>query len=58
MSKRINSTTVSLTKDELERLDGLYRISFGSYANPDKTQQKIAKALKRIKHQQEAERNK
>lgn len=52
---RINSTTVSLTERELEKLVGLYRISFGSYANPDKTQIKLDKALGRIKAQQEQE---
>lgn len=53
MSKaRKNSTTVSLTKDELEKLDSLYRLAWGSY-NPDKTQQKLAKALARIDEQVE-----
>lgn len=48
---RKNSTTISLTKDELEKLDGLYRLAWGSY-NPDKTQRKLAKALERIDNQQ------
>ena len=49
---RKNSTTVSLTESELEKLDSLYRLAWGSY-NPDRTQVKLAKALKRIKYQQE-----
>lgn len=53
---RVNSTTVSLTEQELERLNDLYRISFGSYYNPDRTQVKLGKALDRIKTQQEAAR--
>ncbi len=48
-----NSTTVSLTQDELEKLKDLYQISFGSYYNPDKTQKKLDKALGRIASQQE-----
>lgn len=52
MSKaRKNSTTVSLTEDELEKLDSLYRLAWGTY-NPDRTQQKLGKALQRIKDQQ------
>jgi hypothetical protein len=50
---RVNSTTVSLTEAELEKLDALYRVAWGS-GIPDKTQRKLAKALKRIKNQQEA----
>ena len=48
MSKaRKGSTVVSLTKDELEKLDALYRVAWGSNYNPDKTQLKLAKALER-----------
>jgi hypothetical protein len=54
---RVNSTTVSLTEDELEKLDALYRVAWGSSYNPDRTQRKIAKALDRIKTQQEAYAN-
>lgn len=54
MSKaRKNSTTVSLTEEELEKLDSLYRVAWGSNYNPDRTQKKLAKALDRIKTQQE-----
>lgn len=54
MSKgRKNSTTVSLTEDELDKLDALYRVAWGSY-NPDRTQKKLAKALDRIKTQQQS----
>lgn len=54
MSKaRKNSTTVSLTEDELEKLGALYRVAWGTY-NPDRTQKKLEKALDRIKTQQEA----
>jgi hypothetical protein len=49
---RKNSTAVSLTRDELEKLDSLYRLAWGSYS-PDKTQQKLAKALARIDAQVE-----
>lgn len=49
MSKaRKNSTTVSLTRSELEKLDALYRVAWGSNFNPDRTQQKLTKALDRI----------
>ena len=54
MSKaRKNSTTVSLTYDELEKLDALYRVAWGSNYNPDRTQKKLAKALERIENQQD-----
>jgi hypothetical protein len=49
---RINSTAVSLTEDELVKLDALYRVAWGSSYNPDRTQQKLSKALERIKDQQ------
>ena len=49
---RKNSTTVSLTEDELVKLDALYRVAWGSSYNPDRTQKKLAKALDRIKTQQ------
>lgn len=49
-TKRKNSTTVSLTEAELEKLESLYRVAWGTY-NPDKTQRKLAKALERIKEQ-------
>ena len=52
MSKaRKGSTVVSLTKDELEKLDALYRVAWGSNYNPDKTQLKLAKALERCNNQ-------
>lgn len=54
---RINSTTVSLTYDELDKLDALYRVAWGSTYNPDRTQKKLAKAIDRIKTQQEAHAN-
>jgi hypothetical protein len=55
---RKNSTTVSLTEDELVKLDALYRVAWGSSYNPDRTQKKLEKALDRIKTQQEyASRN-
>ena len=58
MSKaRKNSTTVSLTKDELEKLDALYRVAWGSSYHPDRTQLKLAKALDRIDTQVEREKN-
>jgi len=50
---RKNSTTVSLTADELVKLDALYRVAWGSSYNPDKTQKKLAKALARIENQRE-----
>jgi len=50
---RKNSTTVSLTKDELVKLDALYRMAWGSSYNPDKTQRKFSKALARIENQRE-----
>lgn len=53
---RINSTTVSLTADELEKLEALYRVAWGSSYNPDKTQRKLAKGIDRIKDQQSAAR--
>lgn len=53
MSKiRVNSTAVSLTEGELEKLEALYRVAWGSSYNPDRTQKKLAKALERIKNQQ------
>lgn len=55
MSKaRKNSTLVSLTYDELEKLDALYSVAWGSNYNPDRTQKKLAKALERIKNQQQS----
>lgn len=54
---RVNSTTVSLTEDELIKLDSLYRMAWGSSFNPDRTQKKLAKALDRIETQQEAALN-
>lgn len=54
MSKaRKNSTSVSLTYAELEKLDSLYRVAWGSNYNPDRTQKKLAKALARIESQRE-----
>lgn len=50
---RKNSTSVSLTKDELVKLDSLYRVAWGSSYNPDRTQKKLAKALERIENQRE-----
>lgn len=59
MSKaRKNSTTVSLTEDELVKLDSLYRVAWGSNYNPDRTQKKLGKALDRIKNQQDLEKEK
>lgn len=49
---RINSTVVSLTEDELDKLEALYRVAWGSNYNPDRTQKKLGKALQRIKDQQ------
>jgi hypothetical protein len=55
---RKNSTTISLTEAELVKLDALYRVAWGSSYNPDRTQKKLAKALDRIKTQQDyASRN-
>jgi hypothetical protein len=51
-----NSTSVSLTEDELEKLDALYRVAWGSNYNPDKTQKKLGRALERIKNQQASNR--
>lgn len=53
---RKNSTSVSLTEDELEKLDALYRAAWGSNYNPDKTQKKLGRALERIKNQQASNR--
>jgi hypothetical protein len=50
---RKNSTSVSLTEDELVKLDALYRVAWGSSYNPDRTQKKLAKALARIESQRE-----
>lgn len=52
MTRRKQSTAVSLTKDELEKLDALYRVAWGSSYNPDRTQKKLAKALERIEAQE------
>lgn len=52
---RKNSTSVSLTEDELIKLGSLYRVAWGSSWNPDKTQQKLAKALARIENQKESD---
>lgn len=52
---RKNSTSVSLTKDELVKLDALYRVAWGSSYNPDRTQKKLAKALERIENQGESD---
>lgn len=54
-NKRKNSTSVSLTKDELVKLDSLYRVAWGSNFNPDRTQKKLAKALERIENQKESD---
>lgn len=52
---RKNSTTVSLTREELEKLESLYSFAWGSSYNPDKTQVKLAKALERIENQKESD---
>lgn len=52
--RRKQSTAVSLTRDELEKLDSLYRVAWGSNYNPDRTQKKLAKALARIDQQVDA----
>lgn len=52
---RKNSTTVSLTKDELVKLETLYRYAWGSSYNPDRTQKKLTKALERIENQKDSD---
>lgn len=52
---RVNSTVVSLTEDELKKIESLYRVAWGSSFNPNRTQQKLSKALERIKAQQVAQ---
>lgn len=54
MSKaRKNSTAVSLTHQELQRLRDLYQAAWGGYYHPDKTVDKLDKALGRISDQQQ-----